>query len=125
MIETLIDYKSCHSDSPIGSVVNPGENSTMSAKHYWLVAGNVLAAGPKGQIGQKGLNTLVRTTQPFFAREDMAAAQDGLMRRFVSETPQEKGGKIVDVFLLSVSHLGEMTEEQFEGSFATEAGEPK
>jgi hypothetical protein len=90
----------------------------MSAKHYWLVAGNVVATGPKGQVGQKGLNTLITTTNGFFTREDLARAQDGLMQRFVAETKQEKGGKIVDVFILSVSRLGLMTQEEFEGSFA-------
>ena len=87
-------------------------------KYHWLVAGNVIATGPKGQVGQKGLNTLVRTDTPNFTRGDLAAAQEGLMRRFVAETPQEKNGKIVDVFVLSISNLGLQTTEQFEGKLA-------
>lgn len=87
-------------------------------KYHWLIAGNVIAAGPKGQVAQRGLNTMVRTTDPVFTRGDLATAQDGLMRRFLNETDQAKAGKIVDVFVLSVSALGQMTTEQFEGSFA-------
>lgn len=93
-------------------------------KHHWLVAGNVIATGPKGQVGQKGLNTLITTEQPIFTREDLSRAQNGLMHRFVTETPQEKGAKIVDVFILSVNNLGLMTQEEFDGAFAAADGQP-
>jgi hypothetical protein len=93
-------------------------------KHYWLVAGNVIANNPQGQVGQKGLNTLVRTDKPFFTRRDLATAHDGLMQRFIKETPQEKGSKIVDVFVLSVSNLGVMPEEEFEREFSDVSPDP-
>lgn len=86
-------------------------------KHRWLVAGNVITASPKG-AHQRALNVMVNTVGPAFSRNDLATAQDGLMRRFTTETEQQKGAKIVDVFILSVSHLGLQTQEEFDGSFA-------
>lgn len=90
-------------------------------KHHWLIAGNVMAAGPKGQVGQKGLNTMVTTSEHVFTRADLATAQEGLMQRFVKETPKERAGQIVDVFILSVNYLGLMTREEFDGPFAAAA----
>jgi hypothetical protein len=90
-------------------------------KHHWLVAGNVVATGANGQTGQRGLNTLVVTSEAIFTRTDIATAQEGLMRRFLNETEQAAGAKITDVFVISVSRLGEMTHEEFEGAFAEEA----
>lgn len=87
------------------------------AKHHWLVAGNVVATAGRGQIGQKGFNTLVRTEQPIFTRVDLATAQQGLMQRFVEETDPKQGAKIVDVLILSVNNLGRMTQEEFEKGF--------
>jgi len=87
-------------------------------KYHWLIAGNVIASGPKGQMAQRGLNTMIRTAEAFFTRGDLATAQDGLMRRFLEETDQSKAGKIVDVFILSISPMGLMTAQQFNGPFA-------
>jgi hypothetical protein len=89
-------------------------------KYHWLVAGNVVA-GANGKVGQRGLNTLVVTGQPIFTRADIGTAQEGLMRRFLNETEQAANTKISDVFVISVSNLGLMTHEQFEGAFAEEA----
>lgn len=96
----------------------------MSAPRYhWLVAGNVISASKNGQARQRGLNVLIKTDEPHFTRENLAQAQQGLMRRFLTEGPQEKGAEIVDVFTLSVSSLGLQTEEQFEGRFNKEGPE--
>lgn len=90
-------------------------------KHHWLVAGNVVATGANGQTGQRGLNTLVVTSEAIFTRVDIATAQEGLMRRFLNETEQAANTKISDVFVITINHLGQMTHEQFEGAFAEEA----
>lgn len=87
-------------------------------KHHWLIAGNVVAVAGKGQVGQKGLNTMVRTSTRHFTRADIAKGQEALMQRFLEETPKEQAGKIVDVFIISISHLGLMTQEEFDGPFS-------
>lgn len=86
-------------------------------KYHWLVAGNVVA-GANGKVGQRGLNTIVVTNTIIFTRADIATAQEGLMRRFLTETENAQDTKISDVFIISVSHLGFMSQEEFDGPFA-------
>lgn len=96
----------------------------MSAPRYhWLVAGNVITNHPKKGGRQRALNVLVRTDDPFFSRENLAQAQNEMMRRFLSETDPDKDEKIVDCFMISISHLGLQTQEQFEGIFSSPTGE--
>lgn len=85
-------------------------------KHHWLVSGNVIVTSKSG-TRQRGLNTLIMTDKPVFTRVDIARAQEGLMRRIVSETAMTKHDKISDVFVIAVSNLGLMTEEEFEAGF--------
>lgn len=127
MIISLSVYESSHTGSAPDHVPFQRENPMNGElKYRWLVAGNVVAAGPKGTIGQKGFNTLVSTDKVVFTRKDMATAQHGLMQRFVDETQKGFGSKesrIVDVLLLSVTNLGLMTETQFNDGLELETVE--
>jgi len=90
------------------------------AKHHWLVAGQIITANPKGIGHTRILNSLVLADEQCLTKLDIARTQDGLMRRFVTETEQEKGFQIVDVVILSINYLGLMTQEGFEGAFAAQ-----
>lgn len=89
-------------------------------KHHWLVAGYVIYADPNNpdqENGQVSLNTMITTTEQALIRDDLGRAQAGLMQRFVLETTVGKTSQIKDVFLIAITHLGLMTEAQFQQGF--------
>lgn len=89
-------------------------------KHHWLAAGQVITADSKGVERQKGFNTLLLTEVHAITRSDLANTQKAMMYRFVNEAKQIKGANIVDVFVLSISHLGLMSKEEFNSGFSDE-----
>lgn len=89
----------------------------MEPKFHWLVAGTVTAVNRTGKTNVRSLNVMLTTHNPEISRIDLAKAQEGMCRRFVSETEQIPGFKIADAFILSISALGFMTEQQFNAGF--------
>lgn len=94
----------------------------MDAKNYWLVAGKIVVRNAAGVTHSHDLNVLLVTTHPAILRMDLAKAQEGMQRRFVTEFEQRKGFKIVDAFIMGISPLGRMTEEEFSTGFEQNVG---
>lgn len=83
-------------------------------QHYWLVAGKVKfhMKDDEQKIGESEHNTLVLTDSKFFNEKSIAEAQHGLQMSFEKKIPMEIVS-VVDVFILSVSHLGHMNQGEF------------
>lgn len=89
--------------------------------HYWLVAGQVHFTLGDNVGHQHCLNCIIKTDREAFAHVNMGKAQQLLQMRLLNEIIGEQppeGFKILDVFLMSVSHLGRMTPEEFQEGFA-------
>jgi hypothetical protein len=69
----------------------------------------------------RNLNTLVQTKEPYFSRAELGKAQQILQVRLMRETFPENAipadVKVTDVFILSVSALGLMSDEEFQKGY--------
>ena len=90
----------------------------MSLKsHFWLVAAQIATVDDKDQQHNFNMNVLLNTKSAFVARKDMAKAQEAALQRFAPTFEQLKGHTLKDVFLLSISALGLMSQMQFHEGF--------
>lgn len=86
--------------------------------HYFLIAGtlvlqeNNLKDEPEKPISQITLNTVITNDRKEFSVAQIAEAQQGLQHNFYQKF-EEKNTKVIDVTILSVSYLGEMTAKEF------------
>lgn len=87
-------------------------------KHFWIVYGNIVLSDGKGNERCRGMNTLIVTDEHRFTRNELAHAQQALQMRFTTEAEQVPGFKIIDIPIISINHLGLMTEEKFHGDFS-------
>jgi hypothetical protein len=88
----------------------------MKKQHYWLVAGTVMFGNKAEEtIGNVSLNTTTRTDADAFPSREIGRAQQALQMLFFKRILQEDQANIqvVDVVIISVNYLGEMTEEEF------------
>lgn len=96
-------------------------------QHYWLVAGQVHYDFSESAVFHRNLNCIIRTDRQSFAHANMGKAQQLLQMRLLNEKfPPEgpgEGFKITDVFLMSISYLGQMTVEEFQEGFAEMSAE--
>ena len=82
--------------------------------HYHLFATKVVFEDePNSARGAVELNVLIRTESKFITAFDIGRAQQVAQAQFF-ERVEDKTLKVVDVFTLSVSYLGKMTEAQFQ-----------
>lgn len=96
-------------------------------KHYFLLAALVVYQRDKLER-QKPLNVLITSDTATVNRSQLGRAQQQAQVRFFTEFDTERKSQVTDVFVQSVSYLGEMTEQEFHGEFyvdpnASETGE--
>ncbi len=88
--------------------------------HYWLVAGQVHYTTAAASH-RRNLNTMVSTKPSYFSRADLGRSQQVLQARLMKDTfpnnhiPSDL--LITDVFVISVSQLGQMTRAEFEKGY--------
>lgn len=100
------------------------------AKHYYLVAGEILFRDPTEEgssgLGSIKLNTLIVNEQPHVTAAHLGKAQQVLQMEMFKRLGDEKL-QVIDVFIIGLSHLGLMTEAKFkqapEGTMLQERAE--
>lgn len=87
-------------------------------KNYWIVAGTVLFEDPEGQEGANvhtiNINQIIEKplAEPYVGVHDIGRAQQGIQLQFFDKLG-DPNLIVRDVFIVSISHLGVMTEAQF------------
>lgn len=93
-------------------------------KHYFLLAALVVYQRDKLER-QKPLNVLIASDTATVNRSQLGRAQQQAQVRFFTEFDHERKSEVVDVFVQSVSYLGEMTEKEFHVEFYTDPNAPE
>ena len=91
-------------------------------KHYFLISGSIMFT--VGDIEKLEniqpsnifVNAIVRHDDQNFPARKLAKAQQNLPKSFVMKLPEPELANIHDIIILSVSYLGEMTEEEFQAA---------
>ena len=96
----------------------------MQKKHYFLLAGLVVYQRDKLER-QKPLNVLIPSDTATVNRSQLGRAQQQAQVRFFTEFDRECKSEVVDVFVQSVSYLGEMTEKEFHAEFYIDPDAPE
>lgn len=92
-------------------------------KHYFLLAALVVYQRDKLER-QKPLNVLIPSDTATVNRSQLGRAQQQAQVRFFTEFDRERKSEVVDVFVQSVSYLGEMTEKEFHAEFYVDPNAP-
>ena len=95
----------------------------MQKKHYFLLAALVVYQRDKLER-QKPLNVLIPSDTATVNRSQLGRAQQQAQVRFFTEFDRERKSEVVDVFVQSVSYLGEMTEKEFHAEFYVDPNAP-
>lgn len=95
----------------------------MQKKHYFLLAALVVYQRDKLER-QKPLNILIPSDTATVNRSQLGRAQQQAQVRFFTEFDRERKSEVVDVFVQSVSYLGEMTEKEFHAEFYVDPNAP-
>lgn len=91
-------------------------------KHFFLISGMVMFTigedPDTAQISSIPTNALVRHDDTNFPAAKLAKAQQNLHKSMLMKMPEEARALITvrDVVVQSVSHLGHMTEEEFQAA---------
>lgn len=96
----------------------------MQKKHYFLLAALVVYQRDKLER-QKPLNVLIPSDTATVNRSQLGRAQQQAQVRFFTEFDRERKSEVVDVFVQSVSYLGEMTEKEFHAEFYIDPNAPE
>lgn len=89
-------------------------------KHYFLISGSIMftVGDIKNleniQPSNIFVNAIVRHDDTDFPARKLAKAQQNLHKSFIMKLPEPELTNIHDIVILSVSYLGEMTEEEFQ-----------
>lgn len=89
-------------------------------KHYFLISGSIMFTvgdiekSENVQFNNVFVNAIVRHDDKNFPARKLAKAQQNLHKSFVIKLPEPELANIQDIVILSVSYLGEMTEEEFQ-----------
>ena len=91
----------------------PPIHGTVPKLHHYLVAGIVMFRDPSSDgIGTMSLNCVVTNENQIFPVQKIGQAQQ-LLQMLFHKKIEDPEVDVIDVFLVSVSHLGHMTEEEF------------
>lgn len=106
---------------------NPGVIKMDNPQHHWLVAGQIVVKYKDGEQKETNMNALILTQRKAFTKQDIGKAQQALQLRFYKEVPQDPDTEVIDVFMVSVSYLGLMSQKDFHDGFSASSasGEPK
>ena len=85
-------------------------------QHYFLLAAQVIYQKDKLERS-RNFNILITSEHPFVNRAQLGRAQQQAQVRYFTEFDTEQKSTVVDVFIQSVSNLGEMTEAEFHAGF--------
>ena len=85
-------------------------------QHYFLLAAQVIYQKDKLERS-RNFNILLTSEHPFVNRAQLGRAQQQAQVRYFTEIDTDQKSTVVDVFIQSVSHLGEMTEAEFHAGF--------
>lgn len=85
-------------------------------QHYFLLAAQVIYQKDKLERS-RNFNILIASEQPFVNRAQLGRAQQQAQVRYFTEFDTDQKSTVVDVFIQSVSNLGEMTEAEFHAGF--------
>lgn len=96
----------------------------MQKKHYFLLAALVVYQRDKLER-QKPLNVLIPSDTATVNRGQLGRAQQQAQVRFFTEFDRERKSEVVDVFVQSVSYLGEMTDKEFHAEFYIDPNAPE
>ena len=100
----------------------PLEKPMSEKKHYFLISGSIMfTVGDikdleNIQPSNIFVNAIVRHDDENFPARKLAKAQQNLHKSFVMKLPEPELANIHDIIILSVSYLGEMTEEEFQAT---------
>lgn len=89
---------------------------TKKKLHYFMVSGSVTFRNPaeEGSLGSYPFNAVVTNEVNLFPVRMIGKAQQSLQLQFFQKM-EDPSLEVVDVHLLSVTHLGWMTEKEFHG----------
>jgi hypothetical protein len=87
-----------------------------NTKHYFLLSALVIYQRDKIER-TRHFNILVTSDKKTINRAQIGNAQQQAQVRFFTEFDTENKSEVVDVFMQSVSHLGEMSEAEFHQEF--------
>lgn len=93
-------------------------------KHYFLMAAVVIYHRESWER-QKTLNVLLTSDTQTINRSQLGRAQQQAQVRFFTEFDKERKADVVDVFMQSVSYLGEMTDKEFHAEFYVDPNAPE
>lgn len=85
-------------------------------QHYFLLAAQVIYQKDKLERS-RNFNILITSEHPFVNRAQLGRAQQQAQIRYFTEFDTDQKSTVVDVFIQSVSKLGEMTEAEFHAGF--------
>ena len=85
-------------------------------QHYFLLAAQVIYQKDKLERS-RNFNILLTSEHPFVNRAQLGRAQQQAQVRYFTEFDTDQKSTVVDVFIQSVSNLGEMTEAEFHAGF--------
>ena len=85
-------------------------------QHYFLLAAQVIYQKDKLERS-RNFNILITSEHPFVNRAQLGRAQQQAQVRYFTEFDTDQKSTVVDVFIQSVSHLGEMAEAEFHAGF--------
>lgn len=85
-------------------------------QHYFLLATQVIYQKDKLERS-RNFNILITSKHPFVNRAQLGRAQQQAQIRYFTEFDTDQKSTVVDVFIQSVSNLGEMTEAEFHAGF--------
>jgi len=89
-------------------------------KHYHMFAIMVVYFDGKMER-RKFLNTINASLHPFVSAFDLARIQQETQVRFHKEFDKTKKYKLIDLYVQSISYMGLMTPDQFEGGLKAAA----
>ena len=85
-------------------------------KHYFLLAAQVIYQKDKLERS-RNFNILIMSDTKTVNRAQLGRAQQQAQVRYFTEFDSEQKSNVVDVFIQGISHLGEMTEDEFHDNF--------
>lgn len=101
------------------------ESNAQKKEHYWLVAAEVIhhPAEDASVVSANNFNTVLTTKGPTVGAKDLGRAQAGIQQQLHMAT-QGREIKVIDVIILSLPYLGEMTAVEFFGEEPAKADVP-
>lgn len=97
-------------------------SETEVRRHYFLIAGVILfssnAEGTEPNIGSAPANAIIRHDDLNFPVHKLSKAQQNLHKSFIMKMPEEARAmlNIHDIVVTNVSHLGHMSEDEFQAA---------